>query len=161
MKLFRCAALLLAGLVWAFPARAQAADTAAITSALWTACPGATIRVTVGSEAPVVGRCGVVVDGRLRVDVQGVERQIALVDVDSLWVRRSLKTEATVVFSLLGVGVGAWFANSLGIDDCAFYGCNSERLSETLTGGGIGGVVGAGVGLVSGSLITRWRRRHP
>lgn len=160
IKLVRFAVILLAVLAWALPARAQAPDTAAITTALWTACPGAIVRVTAHAEQ-VSGRCGQMEDGRLLVRVAGVERRIDLVEVDSLWVLRTLQTEATVVLGVLGGIAGGFHANGQHPGDCFEYGCDGERLVATLKGAALGALGGAAVGLVVGPGLSRWRLRYP
>ncbi|HEX5869168.1 MAG TPA: hypothetical protein VFY65_02065 [Longimicrobium sp.] len=161
MKSIRFAAILVAALGWAVPARAQAADTVAITTALWTACPGANVRLTVRSGEAVTGRCGEMGDGRLLLRAEDGERRIALIDVDSLWVQRSLQTEAAVVLAVLGGIAGGFYANSRDPGDCFAYGCNGERLVATLRGAAIGTVGGAALGVIVGPRLTRWRLRVP
>lgn len=153
--------MLVAALAWGAPARAQAADTAAITTALWTACPGADVRLTVRSGEWVTGRCGEMREGRLLLRADDGERRIPLIDVDSLWVRRSLQSEAAVVLGVLGGVAGGFYANGRDPGECFEFGCDGERLVATLRGAAIGTLGGAAVGVIAGSRLTRWRLRVP
>ncbi|HEY0038186.1 MAG TPA: hypothetical protein VGB66_15915, partial [Longimicrobium sp.] len=88
-------------LLVATPARAQSPDTSAITTAVWTACPGARIRVA-ASDSLVQGRCGGVRDGRLIVTSAGGEWAIELVQIDTVWLRRRATGRGAAVGAVVG-----------------------------------------------------------
>lgn len=80
------AALLVLG---AGRADAQQADTLAVSTALWTACPGAYVRVDLRAGETGEGRRGSLEDDRRQVRFGGQDRQVRLAEVDSVWTRRS------------------------------------------------------------------------
>lgn len=77
-----------------------------MSTALWTACPGAYVRVNLRAGETVEGRCGSLEDDRRQVRFGGQDRQVRLAEVDSVWTRRSYVTEATVVLAVLGAATG-------------------------------------------------------
>ncbi|HEX8317530.1 hypothetical protein [Longimicrobium sp.] len=157
-------ALLLAAIasVGVRPAAAQQADTARITTALWTACPGAELRMTVQGEGRVRGECGRVADGRLLVTTRSGEREVALVAVDSLWVRRSYTPELTIGLALLGSVAAGLYADRTREEGCLNpLGCRGEHNSTVIKAAAAGGVGGGIVGVVIGPRFWRWVRAIP
>ncbi len=144
------------------PAAAQQADTARISTALWVICPGAELRMTVQGEGRVRGECGRVADGRLLVTTGSGERQVALLAVDSLWVRRSYTPELTLGLALLSGVAAGLYANKTHVEDCrAVLKCHEDHDAASWRGFGFGLVGGAAVGVVIGPRFWRWVRRHP
>ncbi|HEY0038187.1 MAG TPA: hypothetical protein VGB66_15920 [Longimicrobium sp.] len=157
-------ALLLATLAvfGARPAVAQQADTARISTALWVICPGAELKMTVQGEGGVRGECGQVADGRLLVMTGSGERQVALVAVDSLWVRRSYTSELTIGLALLGSVAAGLYADRTREEGClGMLGCRGEHNSTVIKFAAAGGVGGGIVGVVIGPRFWRWVRRYP
>lgn len=162
MKLLRFAALLLAVLAWARPARAQERDSAALHRAVSTVCPGARVRLAVAPADTVSGHCGWPEDGRLPVRWGGEERRVPLGDVEALWVRErgtaSGARAGAIIGGLAAAGFGMYLANGL-CDDTA--GCGSDTLSVGVLLGFIGAFAGAATGGMIGGTTTGWDRRYP
>ena len=91
-----------------------------------------------------------------------IQQRIALVAIDTIWVRKAYTGRG----ALIGAGVGATALTALGIlfviglcdstTDC------SDDYPEVVVlgvaaGGGVGALLGAGVG----ALASRWVRRYP
>lgn len=156
----RILAVLAAGLFLAAGrADAQQADTSVVSTALWTACPGAHVRVSLDAGGTVQGRCGAVADGRLQVRARAGDRQVRLAEVDSVWTRRSYTTEATVLFAVIGAATGVLTGGE--VERCTGFGCTTEYELGRPARAGIGAVAGAAVGLFVGSRFTTWRLRFP
>ncbi|HST62708.1 MAG TPA: hypothetical protein VLK84_28640 [Longimicrobium sp.] len=160
------AAALAATVFFAMPSAAQTAqaDTTRLSTALWTECPGATVRVTTASADTVTGRCGRVQDGRLTVRVEDAEREIRFADVQTLHVRKSRMTQMTVLLSIVGTAAG-WAFGLQGEERTCVPGarvCVGEnRNVELARGAGVGAVVGAATGLFIGSRMKHWQPRYP
>jgi hypothetical protein len=140
-------------------ADAQQADTLAVSTALWTACPGAYVRLDLRAGDTVEGRCGSLSDNRLQVRFEGEDREIRLAEVDSVWTRKSYVTEATVVLAVLGAATGVLAGGEM--ERCGGIGCTTEYGFGRAGRAGIGAVAGAAVGVLAGSRFTTWRRRFP
>jgi hypothetical protein len=162
MKAGRFAVLLLAALAWGSPARAQAADTSAITTALWTDCPGAEVRLALASAETVRGRCDGFAGGSLVVRRGMDEWRVPLAEVDSAWVRGFGARHGDLIGGIAGgaaVGGAAVFVFN-GICDAA-SGCGGDIL--------LGGALATFIGYFSGSLfggiigrtVNGWDRRYP
>ena len=164
MRNFVTAAVLTVAFFVAVPATAQTeqADTLLLTTALWTGCPGMTVRVTTAPADTVTGTCGRVDDGRLTVRTADTTRQVQLVDVRSLEVRKSRVAESTALLSVMGVIVG-WSFGLRGEEEvCVPGGCvRDNRKAEQGRGAGVGAVLGAAAGLFIGSRIKYWQERYP
>jgi hypothetical protein len=154
--------LVVAALLHATPVRAQTADTTAITTALWTACPGSLVRVATRSDGVVQGRCGTVQDGRLLVTSAGNERAIELVQIDTVWLRRRATGRGAAVGAVVGGAALGLFGLWAGHELCEQpNGCGSEPYQI--------GAVAAFTGVLGGSLtggfigynVTAWSRRYP
>lgn len=161
MKFPFAALLLAAALAWPAPAAAQI-DTAAVWRAMAPACPGAQVRLVLVTADSLRGTCGRVDYGRLLMHQGTDERQVALAQIDSVWVR--VRGTASVAraggfFGALTVG-GAFAYVSNGMCDAA-SGCGSD----TLAAGGLGALLGYLGGSLFGGLIGRtmtvWDRRYP
>jgi hypothetical protein len=152
-------ALAAALICFAPTARAQAVDTARVTTALWTACPGASVRISTPEGQVVEGRCGRVADGRLQ--VRG--REIPLTQVDSLWMRRSYRAETTLALAAAGTVAGLLLNGEKQEEDCIpVFGCRArEQRARDVLWGVSGAFGGAAVGLTLGSAIQTWRRVVP
>ena len=143
------------------PAAAQQADTARITTALWTACPGARIRVVAG-DSLVQGRCGGMRDGRLIVTSAGHERAIELVQIDTVWLRRRATGRGAAVgavfggvaLGLLGLGAGHGLCEQPN-------GCGSEPYQIAGVAAFTGVLGGSLTGGIIGYNVTAWSRRYP
>jgi hypothetical protein len=154
--------LVTAAILGVRPAAAQQADTARISTALWVICPGAELRMTVQGEGPVRGECGRVADGRLLVTTRSGERQVALVALDSLWVRRSYTSELAIGLALLGSVAAGVYADRTREEGClGMLGCRGEHNSTVIKAAAAGGVGGGIVGVVIGPRFWRWVRRYP
>lgn len=140
-------------------ADAQQADTLAVSTSVWTACPGAYVRVSLRGGGTLDGRCGPVADGRLQVRARGAERQVQLAEVDSLWTRRSYLGEATVLLALAGAAAGALTGGDM--ETCERGDCPEHYGFGRGGRAAIGAVAGAGVGVLIGPRITGWRLRFP
>lgn len=162
---FLRAALVLA-IALPFSARdghAQAADTARVTTALWTACPGAWLRVATVDEQRVEGRCVRVADDRLALTNRGLESRIALPSVDSLWIRRSYTPQATVLLAAAGGAAGTLLNGRTPEDECIpVYGCGrNEQRARDIIMGTTGALIGAAAGLYLGPRFRGWRLLVP
>lgn len=154
-------AAIVPALLVATPARAQLPDTSAITTALWTACPGARIRVAAG-DSLVQGRCGPVRDGRLIVTSAGGERAIQLVQIDTVWLRRRATGRGAAVgavvggvaLGLLGLGAGHGLCEQPN-------GCGSEPYQIAAVAAFTGVLGGSLTGGFIGYNVTAWSRRYP
>jgi hypothetical protein len=155
------APLAIAAALFLFPGQAvaQQADTTGVSTAIWTACPGAHVRVATRAGETVTGRCGPIADGRLQVRVRAGERHIQLADVDSLWTRRSYLTEATLLLAVVGAGAGALLGDET--ERCTGIGCTVEYQFGRAESAAVGAVAGAALGVLIGPRITRWRQRFP
>ncbi len=163
---FLLAVALAAALLPAGRADAQQADTAAVSASVWTACPGAYVRVALDTGDTLTGRCGPVADGGLQLRAAGGERQVQLTQVDSLWTRRSYLAEATVLLAVAGAAAGALLGGEMETCDGAappdpMRGCEVRYGFGRGGSAAIGAVAGAGVGLLVGPRFTRWRLRFP
>lgn len=161
-SILTAAVLAAAGFLSPGRADAQRVDTLRVSTALWTACPGGTVRLAVRSPETVIGRCGSVADGRLLVQTQDSTRQVELSEVRGLWVRKSRIAESTVLLALAGFVVGY----SIGVPGeepvCVPGGCTQEsRTADNGRGAGVGVVAGAALGLIVGSRIIHWDQRYP
>jgi uncharacterized cupin superfamily protein len=152
-------AVVAAFLVFPTGAVAQQADTAGVSTAIWTACPGAYVRVATRAGETVTGRCGPIADGRLQVRARAEDRQIQLADVDSLWTRRSYLTEATLLLAVVGAGAGALLGDET--ERCTGFGCAVEYQFGRAESAAIGAVAGGVLGVLIGPRITHWRQRFP
>jgi hypothetical protein len=158
-----CIALLLAAvaIVGIRPAAAQQADTARITTAVWTACPGARIRVAAGGSL-VQGRCGPVRDGRLIVTSAGHERAIELVQIDTVWLRRRATGRGAAVGAVVGGAalglLGLWAGHGLCEQP---NGCGSEPYQIAAVAAFTGVLGGSLTGGFIGYNVTAWSRRYP
>ena len=148
-------AALTAAFFVAIPTAAQTeqADTLLLTTALWTGCPGMTVRVTTAPADTVTGKCGRVEDGRLAVQTADTTRQVQLVDVRSLEVRKSRIAESAVLLSVVG-GIAGWWSGSRA-DETIYI-----RKVEQGRRAGVGAVIGAAAGLFIGSRIKYWQERY-
>lgn len=162
MKFVRFAALLLAAaLGWSAPAAAQA-DTTEVWWALAPVCPGAQVRLSLVSVDSVRGACGRVDSGRLLVRQGRDEREVALAQIDSVWVRTAGCARASRSGALIGaLAVGGAFAFvSNGLCEAA-SGCRNG----TVLAGGLGALLGYLSGAFFGALLgpgeTVWDRRYP
>ncbi|HEY7768202.1 hypothetical protein [Longimicrobium sp.] len=143
------------------PAAAQQADTARITTAVWTACPGARVRVAAG-DSLLQGRCGGVRDGRLIVTSAGEERAIELVQIDTVWLRRRATGRGAaigavgggVVLGLLGLAAGHGLCEQPN-------GCGSEPYQIAAVAALTGVLGGTLTGGFIGYNVTAWSRRYP
>lgn len=142
---------------------AQAADTARITTALWTACPGAYLRVATVDEQRVEGRCRRVADDRLTLTHRGMESRIVLPSVDSMWVRRSYTPQATGLLAAVGGAAGTLLNGRTPEDECIpIYGCGrNEQRARDIIMGATGALIGAAAGLYLGPRIRGWRLLVP
>jgi uncharacterized protein YbaA (DUF1428 family) len=159
------AAALAAMVFFAMPAAAQTAqaDTARLSTALWTECPGATVRVTTAAADTITGRCGRVQDGRLAVRADDAVREIRFADVQALHVRKSRMTEMTLLFSLAGLAAGWSFGLPGEGQTCVpeMNHCVGEnRTAEKARGAGLGVVLGAAAGVFIGSRMQHWQQRY-
>jgi hypothetical protein len=146
-----------------FPTGARAqADTTLVSTALWTACPGATVRLAVRDAETVTGRCGTVADGRLVVRADAVERQVQLTEVRSVEVRRSRIAQGAATLGVVGLLAG-WVVGIPGPEPvCVVGGCIRESgYGDNGRGAGVGAVVGAGLGALVGSRLKYWQARYP
>lgn len=162
MKFVRFAALLLAALACGTPARAQAADTSAVTTALWTDCPGAEVRLALASAETVRGRCDGFAGGRLVVRRGVDEWLVPVAEIDSVWVRGFGARHGDLIGGIVGgvaLGGAAVFVFN-GICD-APSGCGGD----TLTAGALAAFIGYFTGSLFGGMIGRtvdgWDRRYP
>lgn len=161
-NLLAAAALAAAFLASPAAAPAQQVDTLGVSTALWTACPGGTVRLALGNAETVSGRCGTVADGRLTVQAQDSERQIALAEVRQVWVRKSRIAEGAVFVSAVGLIAGYLIGIAGPEPVCVPGGCAEESSNgRRWRGAGIGAVVGAAAGALVGSRSTYWQQRHP
>lgn len=140
-------------------AGAQQADTAAVSASVWTACPGARVRLALDTGETVEGRCGPVVDGRLLVRVQEEDRPVQLAQVDTVWTRRSYLTEATLLLAIVGAATGVFVSDET--ETCTAIGCTVEYRFGRAESAAVGAVAGAALGVLIGPRITRWRQRFP
>lgn len=92
---------------------------------------------------------------------------IAILDVQTIWVRTNLTREGGKAGALLGVLPGAIFGGMVGTG-LANIDCESHCIDPTvpaLVGGAIGGIVGAAsgaaIGASLGAAIPQWRRIYP
>lgn len=146
-------------LVPAGGAGAQQADTAHVSASVWTACPGARVRIATRAAETITGRCGPVADGRLLVRAPAGDRQIQLADVDSLWTRKSYVMEATVLLALVGAATGALTAGEE--KRCEESPCTVQYEFGTAERAGSGAVAGAGLGLLIGRAARSSDDRAP
>lgn len=162
MKLFRFALpLLAAALSWAAPAAAQV-DTVALWRALAPSCPGAEVRLALVTADSLRGYCGRVDYGRMVVRQGTDERQVALAQIDSVWVR----TRGTAGVARLGgfiggltVGGALYYVSNGLCDDTA--GCGSETTVAAGLGALVGYLSGSFLGGLIGRTMTVWDRRYP
>lgn len=152
-------AMATAFLVPAGRAGAQQADTARVSASVWTACPGAHVRIATRGAEMVRGRCGPVADGRLLVRTPSQERQVQLAEIDSLWTRKSYIAEATLLLAAAGAATAALTAGEQ--ERCTNFGCTVRYELGTAERAGVGAVAGAALGVLIGPRIARWQRRFP
>lgn len=119
-------------------------------------CPAATVRIT-GTRVPMTqGTCRVLGSDSLVLMSQGTQQRIALIAVDTIWVREGNTGRG----ALIGAGVGAavFGIATVGALCHSADGCYSRAvLLGVAVGGGIGAILGAGVG----ALAPSWLRRYP
>lgn len=162
MKLFRFAALAFAAAVsWTAPAHSQI-DTVAVWKALAPACPGAEVRLALVTADSVRGQCGRVDYGRLMLREGAGERQIALAQIDSVWVRARGTASVARAGGIIGaLTVGGTFMIAVNGLCESPSGCGSDPY----VAGGLGALLGYLSGSLFGSLIGRtmtvWDRRYP
>ena len=162
MKLVRFAALLLVALAWGTPARAQSPDTSAITSALWTDCPGAEVRLALASAETVRGRCDGLAGGRLVVRRGVNEWLVPVAEIDSAWVRGFGARHGDLIGGIVGgvaLGGAAMFVGN-GLCDAA-SGCGSDTLAAGALAAFIGYFSGSLIGGIIGRTVNGWDRRYP
>ena len=167
MKLrnFVTAAALTVAFFVAVPAAAQMeqADTLLVSTALWTGCPGGTVRVTTAPADTITGKCGRVEDGRLVVQTSDTTRLVQLVDVRSLEVRKSRIAEGAALLAVVG-GIAGWSFGLRGEKEICVpewdHCVGDNRRAEQGRGIGVGAVIGAAAGLFIGSRIRYWQERY-
>ena len=142
-------------------ADAQRADSSTMSTALWTSCPGARVRIALRAGETLDGACGPVTDERLQVRLGAEDREVLLAEVDSVWTRRSYLTEATVLLAIVGATAGAFVSGGMDRCDDVPGPCTVEYRPGRAGGAAIGAVTGAVAGVLVGPRITAWRLRFP
>ena len=138
-------------------AEAQQADTAAVTTALWTLCPGARLRVTDASARVHEGRCVRSADGLVVLESPGGESRVPTVEVAGVQSRSTAGIRGALAGGATGVAVGAMFP--LRDVGCTAEFCDGgDRRSVPMAAGLL---IGTGLGAVLGGSIPIWRRRFP
>ena len=86
------------------------------------------------------------------------ERQIALADIDSVWVRRDAGRGLGIVFGGLCAIIGGAFSGVMATDPDSGKG---SPIPAIAIGAGLGALICGGTGWLMGSLIQTWALEYP
>ena len=138
-------------------AEAQQPDTAAVTTALWTLCPGARLRVTDASARVHEGRCVRSADGLVVLESPAGEARISTVEVAGVQARSTAGIWGALAGGASGVAIGAMFP--LRDVGCTSEICDGADRRTIPMAAGL--LIGTGLGAVLGGSVSVWRRRFP
>ncbi len=127
-------------------------------AALDTLTPGSHIRVDFGGEHA---------EGKLRERTRfglvltddGSETTVETGSVEGLWVRDRFTGQGALLGGVLGLAAGAGLGSAISHAGCDTGDC--QELEAVVIGGLVVGAVGALVGGLTGTLITRWDQVYP
>jgi hypothetical protein len=124
--------------------------------------PGSIARLRLDSDERVEGKLLRVGFDTALVATESGSRKIAILAVDSLWVRGHHLRRGTIIGAAVGATIGAAFGIMVGLGSCDYgQSCTEGYFVVVPLGAVIFGVPGALAGSLVGSLTPRWILRHP
>jgi len=140
---------------------AQRASTDKLSEALRSAPAKSVLRARVARTA-IDGQLVSVAPDSVTLNVAGAPRALALVEIDSLWIREGSEDRGAARGGLIGALVlgGATALLTTSLCDSP-SGCTSAVVGISLGGAVIGGLFGLIIGAGVGHVVPHWRLLHP